>query len=308
MVSCQFSAGIADPRRITLLFPGALGDFLCFAPSLFALRRGVAAPLTLAARPAWTALLDPTQFDIVSIDEASVAQLFGRGDLDLARRRFGSPSVIYSWTGHGAAGFADRLASLAEESAFVFPFRSFASDEHASRYYARCVSLEPAPVEIHRDEDAERWADEILRPLTPPILAVHAGSGSSEKNWPGFASAVEFWKARGGSAIELRGPAEEGRAALTGAHRVIRQSLPRVAALLRRCTFLGNDSGITHLAAACGAPGLALYPFGNVTHWRPLSERIRVLEGRRDCRDCPAGLCLHRLPVREVTDALAAMV
>lgn len=308
MVPSQFSRGAAATQRITLLFPGALGDFLCFAPALFGLRRQVSEPLTVVARPAWTALLDPAEFDFVSIDEAAVAQLFGSGDLDLARRRFGRVTQIYSWTGFGDAGFATRLASLAGERADVFPFRAFAADEHASHYYTRCLDLEPAPVEIHRQPQAERWADEILRPLRTPVLAAHAGSGSPDKNWPGFEAATAFWCSRGGSVIELQGPAEAGRRELPGTARVLREDLPRVAALLRRCTFLGNDSGITHLAAACGSPGLALFPFGNALHWRPLSQAIRVLEGRRDCDRCGSSLCLHRLSTSEVTGALEALL
>jgi ADP-heptose:LPS heptosyltransferase len=133
---------------------------------------------------------------------------------------------------------------------------------------------------------------------------VHAGSGAERKNWAGFAAAAEHWRGRGGSVIEVQGPAEEGRGPLDEVHLVVREPLGRVAGLLRSSSFyLGNDSGISHLAAAVGAPGLTLFGSADARHWRPRSAEMRILEARGSCQTC-GGFCLHRLPADAVIVAL----
>jgi ADP-heptose:LPS heptosyltransferase len=51
-----------------------------------------------------------------------------------------------------------------------------------------------------------------------------------------------------------------------------------VAAILRRArAFLGNDSGISHLAGMLGLPTLALFGPTDPALWAPLGPRVRVL-------------------------------
>ena len=55
-------------------------------------------------------------------------------------------------------------------------------------------------------------------------------------------------------------------------------TLPELAALLTRSSLLiGNDSGITHLAAACGTPTVALFGPQDPRRFRPWSDRAIAL-------------------------------
>jgi ADP-heptose:LPS heptosyltransferase len=55
--------------------------------------------------------------------------------------------------------------------------------------------------------------------------------------------------------------------------------LPTLAGRLAACrAFVGHDSGISHLAAAVGLPGLALWGGTNDLIWRPRSSRFRVVK------------------------------
>jgi ADP-heptose:LPS heptosyltransferase len=55
-------------------------------------------------------------------------------------------------------------------------------------------------------------------------------------------------------------------------------SLPLLAGILKHCdAYLGNDSGISHLAGACGIPLLVLFGPTDPTIWRPLSNLTWVL-------------------------------
>ena len=47
-------------------------------------------------------------------------------------------------------------------------------------------------------------------------------------------------------------------------------SLPEVTALLARARlFIGNDSGIAHIAAAVETPSVVIFGSSNTAHWRP---------------------------------------
>ncbi|NNM56946.1 glycosyltransferase family 9 protein, partial [Acidocella sp.] len=67
-------------------------------------------------------------------------------------------------------------------------------------------------------------------------------------------------------------------AALPGAIDLVGNlSLPEVAACLRRCAiFIGNDSGLMHLAAAAGAPTLGLFGRSRADEYAPAGLRTEV--------------------------------
>jgi ADP-heptose:LPS heptosyltransferase len=72
--------------------------------------------------------------------------------------------------------------------------------------------------------------------------------------------------------------------------------LPELAGRLAECAaFLGHDSGISHLAAAVGLPGVVLWGDSTECIWRPPSPQVTVV------RD-PAGL--NGLTVDRVLAAL----
>jgi ADP-heptose:LPS heptosyltransferase len=56
-----------------------------------------------------------------------------------------------------------------------------------------------------------------------------------------------------------------------------RLSLPEVAACLRRCRlFIGNDSGLMHIAAAAGTPTLGLFGRSRADEYAPAGPRTAV--------------------------------
>lgn len=298
MVPSQFHSR----GRVFLLFPGALGDFLCFAATLPGLRRRAAA-VTVVARPDWSRLLDRDDFDSASIDDGAIAEIYGSASLERARALFSDAAEIHSFTGAGDENFAARLRSLAPHVE-VHPFRGFRAAEHASTYYGRCLGVAPEQAPLAIAEEHRSWARARLG--SAPALVLHAGSGSPRKNWDGFAELTREWVGAGGRVIELRGPAERSSPLLAGAEG-LDDELPRVAALLREASlYLGNDSGITHLAAALGSSGIALFGTGDPSHWRPRSSSIRLLQAASTCDRCET-LCRHQLSVQRVLEALRAV-
>ncbi len=302
-----------EHARILALFPGALGDLLCCWPALEGLRRATGAALTLAARDAWFAALPADAVTPLSIDRPELSDLFRSGPLqDATRSLFAGFARVESWTGHGDGGFAHRLAEASGLAVAVHPFRALRPGEHASQYYGRCVGVVPVVEALPIRPAAAVWADALFRRHAPGVdtLVLHPGSGSARKSWEGMAAAAAAWRERGGPVIALCGPAEDEQP-LTMPHDVAVRSerLDRVAALLARAPrFLGNDSGLTHLAARVGARGVALFGPTDPRAWRPLGDRVRVLYAPQVCPRCGADrFCTHRLAVGDVVDALGAL-
>ena len=138
---------------------------------------------------------------------------------------------------------------------------------------------------------------------------MHPGSGSPTKNWHGFAEIVRLWRRRRDAAVlVMLGPAESGGNAADTIEGIDIEGipLPKVAALLEACDlYLGNDSGISHLAAAVNARGVVLFGPTDPRNWAPRSARLRIIHAPQACAACgPAIFCVHRLPVESVMHAI----
>jgi ADP-heptose:LPS heptosyltransferase len=67
-------------------------------------------------------------------------------------------------------------------------------------------------------------------------------------------------------------------------------SLPCLAALFRSAgALVGNDSGLSHLAAAVGCPTVALFGPTDPRVWAPIGERVVVLGGEAPTAANPWG-------------------
>ena len=116
---------------------------------------------------------------------------------------------------------------------------------------------------------------------TAPTVVIQPGSGSRLKNWPlaCFEDLAERLAGRGLRVSWCTGPAEEGLPAMPGA--LPPMPLTELASLLAGAgLFVGNDSGISHLAAAAGCPTLAIFGPTDPAVWGPTGPRVRVLQGQ----------------------------
>lgn len=300
-----------------VLFPGALGDFICFLPTLLALRKARGPSLTLVAKPALLELLSLPQLTAVSIDRSEIADLFADSTplRPQTQALLGGRSAAYSWTGARESSVGARLGSMTAGAVNVLPFRDMRPGEHAVDYYARSAGVTPVlPVRpalrIDRDWFADYATSNDLKGR--PLLAIHPGSGSPAKNWTGFGDLAAAWLARvgdGGRVVFLRGPAEETHPVFEARPSVVALdgiSLSQVAAVLDGCdVYAGNDSGISHLAGAVGATGVVLFAGSDPDVWAPRAAGLSVLRALATCGRCGPGIfCTHRLVVEKVCDHL----
>jgi heptosyltransferase-3 len=133
-------------------------------------------------------------------------------------------------------------------------------------------------------------------------IALHPGSGSARKNWPAerWAEIADWLHAEYDHPVFIISGEAEPPALLAGHGEPWRNlPLPELAARLSRCRlFLGHDSGVSHLAAAMGIPGLLLFGPTDPTVWAPPCPQVRVL------RNGPAVADLTSDDVRQTVAAI----
>jgi heptosyltransferase-3 len=128
----------------------------------------------------------------------------------------------------------------------------------------------PLPVAWTGPQDDARAA--ALLPAGRPVVGLGPTANWSGKIWPAERFAELFRRLADGAlpgaqALILAGPGEIEREMAAPLARLLPEaidttgqlSLPEVAACLRRCAvYIGNDSGLMHLAAAAGTPTVGL--------------------------------------------------
>ncbi len=145
---------------------------------------------------------------------------------------------------------------------------------HASEYYATCLDFRDLPP-LHL----------LIPPSGLPLdVVIHPGSGSPKKNWPieNFLDVARAFSADGRRVTWCVGPAETARNTLNLTGELLRcESLVELAARLANARlYVGNDSGITHLAAALGVPTIAIFGSTDPKVWAPRGEHVRVMQGK----------------------------
>jgi hypothetical protein len=278
--------------RVLLLRAGALGDVLLLRRAIAALRSAQHEPWLLAPE-AGRVLLGPGGSevkDLIPWDGADTAALRAGTLADespLARRLATTDVAIV------ISRSAELIDAVRHHVPRVLvrdpsPAQGRGVQGHASLWLAeptRELGAEPAAlppdlVATAAETDAAApWLDRLPK----GFLAVHPGSGSPAKNWPPsrFLVIVERLSADRPWLL-VEGPADEGAAESMRSHpRAVRApGLPsRVlgAVMARAGLYLGNDSGVSHLAAAFGAPTLALFGPTDPAVWAPVGRCVATV-------------------------------
>jgi ADP-heptose:LPS heptosyltransferase len=243
-------------RRL-IIRPGAIGDFIVSLPAIECLktnyleiwttRRNV--PLVRFADR--VRAIDSTGLDLTGITQPAPDALRGFDE-------------IVSWYGTNRPEFRDAVSAL--------PFRFLPAlpptdcPHHATDFYLSQVS-----------PFAEAPSDAVPRiPCDSPrqdFAVIHPYSGSPRKNWPltrfqNLARQLE-------RVMPVRWCSGDEDPPLPGAARF--HDLYDLACWLAGARlYIGNDSGVTHLAAAVGTPVLAIFRASDPAIWAPRGPHVRV--------------------------------
>jgi len=308
--------------RVMVVFPGSLGDFLCFLPALEVIGRLSPRGVSFVGRTELFDLVRQLSYitQTTSIDSGSLTALFVP-DSERNRKNnlllFSAVSQVLSWFGHSRPEVQANLAGMVPGQVRTFAFFAGQGNCHASAYYLGCVGVQeircPTLV-VGRQE--KQWVDHYWKECgwhsLTKVLVMHPGSGGRKKRWAaeGFATVARWWREqRNCQVLILLGPAEDQEEEQWRQVGKVETnlSLLQVAALLQRADlYLGNDSGLSHLAGAVGARGVVLFGPTLPQSWRPLGGALAVLRNVAYRYRMPdaVGISLSEISAEEVITAL----
>ncbi len=281
------------------IFPGALGDLICAAPALAALReRHGRLDLVLSEPLGWLAQPLVGASVVATLEDRRWAALFSPCRGDSSGWWLGRRPALYSWLGAANDRFRQVLAAWSHAPPRFYRLPRGEGEVHATREYLGQVDAPgaSAPPRIQARLRPGIWREARWRGRGRLRLLVHPGSGSPLKRWDPacFSEIVNWWLGDvGGEAAVLLGPAEREEAeqwAASGARVVRDLSLEEVAGLIADAQlFLGNDSGISHLAGAVGARGAVIFGATDPYRWAPLGGELWAIAPLR-IRPMPRGV------------------
>ena len=248
------------------------------------------AKITLVARREYGGLLLQAEVvdEVVGLDDPRTPALVsgaGSGGRDRSAWLSGFDLVL-SWL--------NRSTSASPESGLTICYGSGGRESISEVFYRR--TLEAVGRDLLRRMDFDECARLPLsaipdgpgfplqdRPVgSRPLAVIHPGSGGEKKRWPldGFLEVAGRLRDKNVEGVFVTGEAEQAldRRVEAAARRLgwtwLRSpSLRALAPLLGKADlYLGNDSGITHLAAACGGRVLALFRNDLAGAWRPYGD------------------------------------
>ena len=284
--------------RTLIIRPSSLGDTLLLAPALHQLADTV--ELTLLGRRPGINFLRPFLRDCLDFENHGWHSLFMENsqcnDLfipDVER-------VIAFLSDPDGLAKKGLRKCLNHIPVFLFPpFPPREEKIHVALYLASCLKKSGLPLNPESSIEQAK-----IRPLlkqngpsrSEGTVVFHPGSGSNSKNYP-----AEFWidLIRDNAftiyrkKILLLGPAEvEWQKISTrelfgpDVEIIFSPSKDQLVSLLKNASsYLGHDSGITHLSAMLGTHTTALFKASDPLQWSPLGPDVTVIAGCDNSQD-----------------------
>jgi len=154
------------------------------------------------------------------------------------------------------------------------------------------------------------------------IALIHPAAAFEAKQWSveKFAEVIDYLAARNIFSVAVAAPEEKhiieelSQKTSTVFHGFTDLTLPEIMALASRAKiFVGNDSGIAHIAAAVNTPTLVIFGASNVNHWRPWTNAPNeIVYAQKACghqlgeirKGSENPKCIRCVTVEEVCEAI----
>ena len=278
--------------QILVIHQGAIGDLVLSLPALQSIKNSFPrCAIEMLGYPGILSLIGGDfAHTIRSVDGAAPSTLYGDcADISVEMRQYlNGFERIFIFSSQVKSTFIENMQRCNPAAVHIRTFPDTA--QHVVDYQLTQLAAlgfaaaEPTP-QLSVSSDDRLRGDDFLRrhgfdPASGPLIAVHPGSGGLQKNWPAasFLAVMQGLHAQHqASFLIVYGPADEHTAEEMQAglhslpHHMLRNlDLPLVAALISRSAlFIGNDSGITHMAAALAIPAVAVFGPTDPFVWGP---------------------------------------
>jgi predicted lipopolysaccharide heptosyltransferase III len=332
-----------DVRKVLLVRLRSIGDTVLATPSIIALKRFLPNVQIDILVEDWVApLLDNhPQIDNVIVLERGGLVARTRSARELRRAGY---DVVYNLHGGTTATFLTRATGARHRVGFkTYQYAQLHNHQapsplllwgqqktHSVEQQLALLGWTGVPVtdrprtQLGVSPEAARAVEERLTAAglhDRKIALIHPAAAFATKQWAteNFARVVEFLAERGYASVAIAAPHEgallESLTDESSVHVVsFELSLPEVTALaVRSQLFVGNDSGIAHIAAATGTPSVVIFGSSNIAHWRPWNRAAaEVVFEEMPCQPCHGYFCekfaqpecILRVPVTRVTAAI----
>jgi heptosyltransferase-3 len=293
--------------RVVVLFPGALGDLCLLAPALAALV-GDGPRLTLCVQRSLepvVALLLPAAEIGPPVDGAFFATLFADEPDPELLRWLRDAGRVHAWLGRGDPD--GRVDATVRAAGITVAWHAVPRDEdarHVGDDYAAALGLDGPVPPIHARAPV---VPDLVLPWNVPEarrVLLHPGAGGRHKRWDarGFGLVIEGLRAADRQPVVLLGPAEHGEATTwhqTDVAVVEEIDLVAAAALIASApVWIGNDSGMSHVAGALGRRGVVLFGATRAARWCPRGgAMVNIATSGRTLDEIAREVCARALTV-----------
>ncbi len=331
--------------RVLVIRLRSIGDTVLATPSLVALRRHLPEAQIDVLLEDWVApLLDGggVADNVIAVGKAAadrfaIARRIRRARYDVVFNLHGGTTSTFLTRATGARhriGYANyrfpRLYTASLTSSSDFWNREFthsAEQQLALLGFAGVPVDDRPPSRLPITDVALSSIDDRLRNSAVPDLhsafaLIHPAAAFATKQWSvaNFARVVEFLAEKGLAAVAIAARHERAvladLATASGVPVVMFDdlTLPEITALASRAKlFVGNDSGIAHIAAAVNTPSVVIFGSSNRDHWRPWTDSpYEIVFQEFACQPCPGyeckefgePRCILSVTVDQVTSAI----
>lgn len=286
-----------NESAIIVFHQGALGDFLLTLSIIQSARRLSDSPRVITVASSAAARLAAGRSvvdDHYTPDAVGLHALFsdagGVGPRLQSLLHLTAPKLILSFLSDTAHQIRRRLGeAVAGPVVSLDPRPKEGDGRHITAQWTDALRkqglnvADPEPAHIRIDPDEQDAGPSGKR------VIIHPGSGSRAKCWPleRFMAIADTW--RDFSIHWMLGPAEcerdpqhharlRERTAQRSETLIVEDDLLHAARhLAGAALYVGNDSGMTHLAAALGTPTVAIFGPTDPRVWRPLGDHVHII-------------------------------
>jgi ADP-heptose:LPS heptosyltransferase len=317
-------------RKTFIHHDGALGDLLLSLPVITLLRKKTGFVHLAGGIEAVGLLLEAGMIDEASsAGSARYVSLYVDAVLSGLRDFLSGFDCAVVFTTRMESALVRSIASVVSDTRIVLTIPPQGVQKHVAEFRSRQFTdydhLAPPPrlsLPSERMEQARKFLCSVGHDFSRPLISVHPGSGGARKCWPTgsyceLLAKLRHW--RDPFILLFSGPAEEesisdvlqayivnnpGRSA-----HIRNAELALVSALLSMSDlYIGNDSGISHLAASLGIRSLVFFGPSDPVLWKPLGGNVRVVQSGMECvpcgdeksRECRERKCLAAVSVESI--------
>jgi len=333
----------SDVRKVLVVRLRSIGDTVLATPSLFALKRFLPKVRVDILVEDWVAPVlanHPHVDNVITLERggfvarARVARELRAANYDVVYNLHGGTTATFLTRATGArhrVGFKSYQYGQLHNHQAPSPLQLWQQQKtHSVEQQLALLGWTGVPVtdrprtSLGISPAAAEKVDRLLNAVglsDQNVAVIHPAAAFATKQWAvdNFARVVEFLTERGFTSVAIAAPNEQPlldqlRSQTSGKLVTLALSLPEVTALAARSQlFVGNDSGIAHIAAAVGTPSVVVFGSSNIAHWRPWnSAPAEVVFEEMPCQPCHGYFCAQfaqpecilRVPVARVTAAI----